>query len=62
MDKGTHIWLFLVVMRGLYGALLRWYFSQKVTFMLLDQDNVGHVIDAFRPDPSSNPSNNQREI
>ena len=53
MGRGTHISVFFVVMRGQYDALLRWPFTQKVTFMLLDQDNVEHVIDAFRPDPSS---------
>ena len=34
-------------------ALLRWPLWQKVTFMLLDQNNVEHVIDSFRPDPNS---------
>ena len=53
VGKGTHISIFFVVMRGQHDALLRWSFRQKVTFMLLDQDNVEHVIDAFRPDPSS---------
>ena len=53
IGRGTHISVFFVVMRGHYDALLRWPFRQKVTFMLLDQDNVEHVIDAFRPDPSS---------
>ena len=53
MGRGTHISLFIVVMRGEYDALLRWPFRQKVTFMLLDQDNVEHVIDSFRPDPRS---------
>lgn len=53
MGKGTHLSLFFVVMRGDYDALLRWPFRQKVTFMLLDQDNVEHVVDAFRPDPNS---------
>ena len=53
MGRGTHISVFFVVMRGQYDALLRWPFRQKVTFMLMDQDNVEHVIDAFRPDPSS---------
>ncbi|KAJ7372383.1 hypothetical protein OS493_019833 [Desmophyllum pertusum] len=53
MGRGTHISMFFVVMRGQYDALLRWPFRQKVTFMLLDQDNVEHVSDAFRPDPSS---------
>ena len=53
MGKGTHISVFFVVMRGEHDALLRWPFRQKVTFMLLDQNNEEHVIDAFRPDPSS---------
>ena len=53
MGRGTHISIFFVIMRGQYDALLRWPFRQKVTFMLLDQDNVEHVIDAFRPDPNS---------
>ena len=53
IGKGTLISIFFVVMRGQYDALLRWPFRQKVTFMLLDQDNVEHVVDAFRPDPSS---------
>ena len=53
MGKGTHLSLFFVVMRGEFDALLRWPFRQKVTMMLLDQDNVEHVIDAFRPDPTS---------
>ena len=53
MGKGTHISLFFVIMRGEHDAILRWPFRQKVTFMLLDQDNVEHVIDAFRPDPNS---------
>ncbi|XP_020896332.1 TNF receptor-associated factor 3 isoform X1 [Exaiptasia diaphana] len=53
MGKGTHISLFFVIMRGEYDPLLKWPFRQKVTMMLLDQDNEEHVIDAFRPDPSS---------
>ncbi|XP_068689613.1 TNF receptor-associated factor 2-like [Montipora foliosa] len=53
MGKGTHISLFFAVMRGEYDALLRWPFRQKVTFMLLDQNNVEHVIDSFKPDPNS---------
>ncbi|XP_019619278.1 PREDICTED: TNF receptor-associated factor 2-like isoform X2 [Branchiostoma belcheri] len=53
MGKGTHVSLFFVVMRGHFDGLLRWPFRQKVTFMLLDQNNREHVIDAFRPDPTS---------
>ena len=53
MGRATHISLFFVLMRSEYDALLRWPFRQKVTLMILDQDNVEHVIDAFRPDPNS---------
>ncbi|XP_030902370.2 TNF receptor-associated factor 1 [Melopsittacus undulatus] len=51
--KGTHMSLFFVVMKGDYDALLSWPFRNKVTFMLLDQNNREHVIDAFRPDLTS---------
>ena len=53
MGRGTHISVFFTIMRGQFDALLRWPFRQKVTIMLLDQDNVEHVIDPFRPDPNS---------
>ena len=53
MGRGTHISVSFVVMRGRYDGVLRWPFRQKVSFMLLDQDNVEHVIDAFKPDPDS---------
>ncbi|XP_064146786.1 TNF receptor-associated factor 2 isoform X6 [Loxodonta africana] len=58
--RGTHLSLFFVVMRGPNDALLRWPFNQKVTLMLLDQNNREHVIDAFRPDVTS--SSFQRPI
>ncbi|NXG77874.1 TRAF2 factor, partial [Baryphthengus martii] len=51
--KGTHLSLFFVVMKGEYDALLPWPFRHKVTFMLLDQNNREHIIDAFRPDLTS---------
>ncbi|XP_005803805.1 TNF receptor-associated factor 2 isoform X1 [Xiphophorus maculatus] len=51
--RGTHLSLFFVVMKGKCDALLKWPFSQKVTLMLLDQNNREHIIDAFRPDISS---------
>ncbi|CAN2390854.1 TNF receptor-associated factor 2 [Pristimantis euphronides] len=51
--RGTHLSLFFVVMKGPSDALLRWPFNQKVTLMLLDQNNREHIIDAFRPDTSS---------
>ncbi|XP_077861550.1 TNF receptor-associated factor 2-like [Saccoglossus kowalevskii] len=53
MGKGNHVSLFFVIMKGESDALLRWPFRQKVTMMWLDQNNRNHVIDAFRPDPTS---------
>ncbi|XP_029467449.1 TNF receptor-associated factor 2 isoform X2 [Rhinatrema bivittatum] len=51
--RGTHLSLFFVVIKGPNDALLRWPFNQKVTLMLLDQNNREHIIDAFRPDVTS---------
>ncbi|XP_007934850.1 TNF receptor-associated factor 1 [Orycteropus afer afer] len=51
--KRTHLSLFIVIMKGEYDALLPWPFRNKVTFMLLDQNNREHAIDAFRPDLNS---------
>ncbi|XP_044517439.1 TNF receptor-associated factor 1 [Gracilinanus agilis] len=53
MGKGTHLSLFIVVMKGKYDALLEWPFRNKVTFMLLDQNNREHVTDSFHPDLTS---------
>jgi len=53
MGKGTHVSVFFVIMRGQYDAMLKWPFSQKVTLMFLDQNNKDHVLDAFKPDPTS---------
>lgn len=53
MGKGTHFSLFFVVMRGLYDALLRWPFRQRVTMTLLNQSGSRHVSDTFRPDTRS---------
>ncbi|XP_067417691.1 TNF receptor-associated factor 2 isoform X3 [Emydura macquarii macquarii] len=51
--RGSHLSLFFVMMKGPNDALLRWPFNQKVTLMLLDQNNREHIIDAFRPDVTS---------
>ena len=53
MGKGTHISLFFVIMRGQYDAILPWPFKQKVTLMLLDQNNNEHVIDHLKLEPNS---------
>ncbi|XP_006037718.1 TNF receptor-associated factor 1 isoform X2 [Alligator mississippiensis] len=46
---GTHLSLFLVVMRGEYDFQLQWPFQHKVTFSLLDQSGQRHVSTSFRP-------------
>ena len=51
--KETHLSFFLTLMKGEYDALLQWPFSLPVTLMLLDQDKRRHVIQSFRPEPSS---------
>ncbi|XP_056021759.1 TNF receptor-associated factor 3-like isoform X2 [Ostrea edulis] len=54
VGKGTHLSLFFVVQRGEYDALLPWPFKQKVTLMLLDQENgTRNLVDSFRPDITS---------
>jgi len=52
---GKFISLFFVVMKGDYDDILFWPFNLKVTMMLLDQQTrKRHLVDSFRPDPSSN--------
>uniref|UniRef100_UPI00398E3A94 TNF receptor-associated factor 2-like isoform X2 n=1 Tax=Pristiophorus japonicus TaxID=55135 RepID=UPI00398E3A94 len=48
--KGTHVSLFLTIVRGEYDEVLPWPFRQKVTFMLLDQASQRHVKESFSPD------------
>ncbi|EDO49545.1 predicted protein [Nematostella vectensis] len=35
--KGTHLSLYIIIMKGDYDALLEWPFKQKITFYLIDQ-------------------------
>ena len=53
MGKGSHLSLFLVIMKGEYDALLPWPFQQPVMFTLIDQGHHQHVSDTFQPDPTS---------
>ncbi|KAK9405827.1 TNF receptor-associated factor 1-like [Crotalus adamanteus] len=57
---GTHLSLFLVVMKGEHDFQLKWPFRHKVTFTLLDQVNNRHVSTSFRSLESS--SSFQRPI
>jgi hypothetical protein len=53
MGKGTHVSLFLVLLRVEYDALRLWPFRQKVTLMLIDQACSHHHQDTFQPDMAS---------
>ncbi|XP_065420180.1 TNF receptor-associated factor 2-like isoform X1 [Chrysemys picta bellii] len=50
---GTHISLFLVLMRGEYDFWLNWPFHLKVSLTLLDQVGKRHFSHAFQPSPTS---------
>ncbi|XP_071482550.1 uncharacterized protein [Diadema antillarum] len=52
---GTHISLFLTIMRGPYDAVVPWPFKEKITFQLVNQaDPVNRsIVESFRPDPTS---------
>lgn len=61
-SRGTHLSLFIVVLRGPYDALLQWPFSYRVSFCLFDQRSMiesatsrqpKHIIQSFRPDTRS---------
>ncbi|XP_066466982.1 TNF receptor-associated factor 1 [Tiliqua scincoides] len=52
-NRGSHVSLFLVLLKGDYDALLQWPFAQKITFMLLDQNGAEHLVNSFLADPSS---------
>lgn len=57
--RGSHISIFLVILRGPFDALLKWPFSYRVSFCLCDQrTTIGttqpkHIIESFRPDINS---------
>ena len=57
--RGSHISIFLVILRGQYDSLLKWPFSYRVSFCLCDQRTIigttqpKHIIESFRPDINS---------
>ena len=52
--KGSHLSIFFVILKGDYDVLLCWPFLQRVTIMLLDQEQREDIIDSFTPDSSMN--------
>lgn len=51
--KGTHMSLFISVMKGEYDAVLPWPFTRRITLKLLDQSKHIDVTETFLPDPNS---------
>lgn len=53
--RRTHMSIFFFLMKGEYDSILKWPFSHRITFCLLDQSGANsHVIDSFQPDVKSN--------
>ncbi|XP_061087554.1 TNF receptor-associated factor 5 isoform X1 [Conger conger] len=52
--RGTHLSLYVVLMRGDFDSLLPWPFRQTISLSLLDQSPArNHVSESFLPDPAS---------
>jgi len=52
--RGTHMSIFLVILKGEYDAILTWPFNYPVNVCLFDQTGQGHhIIDSFYPDTRS---------
>ncbi len=49
-SKGTHLSLFLVIMKGNNDNFLLWPFDKKVTVMLLNQNSGPDMIQSLQPD------------
>ena len=50
----THLSIFFVLMKGEYDPLLKWPFDYKVSLILVDQNHRRHIVQTFKPSPSSN--------
>ena len=51
--EGTHISIFFVIMKGEYDPLLQWPFDNKVSLVLVDQDQKKHLVQTFKPNLQS---------
>ena len=61
--KGTHLSLYITVMKGEYDAQLTWPFQQKVTLILEDQEHQQHNIAKwFKPDAAEYNASFQRPM
>jgi len=54
MGKGSHLSLYIMIIKGPFDAILKWPFPFRVTFCLVDQTGSGNDIkEAFRSNPQS---------
>ena len=54
LGKGTHISLFLVIMKSEYDSRLEWPFNRSVKFKLFNQEKRGpDLVETFNPDQQS---------
>ena len=54
LGKGTHISLFLVIMKSEYDSRLEWPFNRSVKFKLFNQEKRGpDLVEIFSPDQQS---------
>ncbi len=51
--RGTHMSLFFVIMKGEFDNILKWPFTSKVTFKLINQRGSRDISGTFQPDPKS---------
>ena len=54
--KGSHMSLFLVIMRGEFDEDLEWPFAPKITFKLIDQTGDKDIVHIFQPNPIKKPT------
>ena len=55
VGKGTHISLFLTILKGPFYVILPWPFKEKITFQLINRNDPVNqsILEAFRPKPPS---------
>ena len=50
---GTHVSIFIVLMKGEYDNLMTWPFIHKVSLVIIDQDQKKHIVFVFKPSATS---------
>lgn len=55
IGEGSHMSLFLMILKGEFDEYLQWPFTHKVTFKLINQTGSADIIHTFQPDPVMKP-------